>query len=324
MLSQMLELDARVKKEGLCPGADKGKKSRFRQLTDLVKTGMSAVTSRANSRTPSRGPTQDLEPFEPVSRQGTQGLLGALPHSQGSQDLGSKMGLKSALAAGASKEGLQGRRRSGPIAEGYLGLPYQSTTNNASLSKMFLLSLSAPRCDARNYCGPGSEQNQALALSELSSDSFDKADSDDAMSIFLDAVAAQPSRSASSAALRHHWPVSHDHQTASLQGKPSQVDAHPSHFMKITGMPVAEGTESKQKPKPILKARSIPKGGVGFMSGASTGRGAVAQVPTAVAAEAAEQAEEGPSSHDEGQLDMLPGALPDVGLSLPGYAATSL
>lgn len=279
---------------------------------------MSAVTSRANSRTPSRGPTQDLEPFEPVSRQGTQGLLGALPHSQGSQDLGSKMGLKSALAAEASKEGLQGRRRSGPVAEGY---PYQSTANNASLSKMFLLSLSAPCCDARKDCGPGSERNQALALSELSSDSFDKADSDDAMAIFLDAVAAQPSRSASSAALRHHWPVSHDHQTASLQGKPSQIDAHPSHFMKITGMPVAEGTESKQKPKPILKARSIPKSGVGFMSGASTGRGAAAQVPTAVAAE---QVEEGPSPHDEGQLDMLPGALPDVGLSLPGYAATNL
>ena len=284
--------------------ADKGKKSRFRQLTDLVKSGMSAATSRANSRTPSRGPTQDLEQFEPISRQGTQGLPGTLGSTLGSQNLNPKGGLKSALTGGAMKTPLQGRSSSGPIAEGHAGSRDQATigsirSHTASLQRSSLPCLMT-------------QSEAAKSVLAVSDDSSGAAESTDAMSLLLDVIATQPSRSASSLALRRHWPVSHHLLTNSPSAKPPSAVANLEHLGGNTGMPVAEGVEEKPALKPMTQTKSIPKNTIGFMSGASTGRGAAPHAPVpAAAATGADMTEDKTSPRDAQQQGLLPGALPD-------------
>ena len=278
--------------------ADKGKKSRFRQLTDLVKTGMSAATSRANSRTPSRGPTQDLEHIEPMSRQGTQGLLAIPSPSKGTQG----MGLKGALKSAPSKT-LQGRTSSGPVAEGHAGLldrfaVYNFTSKDVSPHE-------------RPHSSPASiHAESSLAMSD---DRCDTAQSDDALSNFQDIIAAQPSRSASSTALRSHWPVVHIDSTPDLiSANPTSAAAQPRQTGSNIGMPVAEGIEGKSASNAAARTRSVPKNATGFMSRASSGRGVTAQTPAIAAAPAADIQTDPLHNPREGfQQGLLPGALPD-------------
>lgn len=272
--------------------ADKGKKSRFRQLTDLVKTGMSAATSRATSRTPSRGLTQDLEHFEPISRQGTQGLPGILGSTPGSQNLNPKGALKSALTGGASKTSLQRQSTSGPVAEGYSGSLDQATIGSIRSNK--------------------THSEEAKSIPAMSDHSFGAAESTDAMSLLLDVIATQPSRSASSLALRRHWPVSHDSLANSLSANSPSAVTSLEHLSGNTGTPVAEGVEEKPALKPVTQTKFIPKNTIGFMSGASTGRGAVPHAPiAAAAATTTDLAEDKISPRDAAQQGLLPGALPD-------------
>lgn len=286
------------------PIADKGKKSRFRQLTDLVKSGMSAATSRANSRTPSRGATQDLEQFEPISRQGTQGLPDTLGSTLGSQNLNPKGGLKSALTGGAMKTPLQGRSSSGPIAEGHSGSCDQATIGSIRSNKASLQRSSLPHLMTQSE-----EANPALAMS---ADSFSATESTDAMSLLLDVIATQPSRAASSLALRRLWPVSHDSVANSPSANPTSAVFSLKHLGSNTGMPVAEGVEEKPALKPMTRVKSIPKNTIGFMSGASTGQGAAPHAPVpAAAATSADMTEDKTSPRDAQQQGLLPGALPD-------------
>lgn len=286
------------------PTADKGKKSRFRQLTDLVKSGMSAATSRANSRTPSRGPTQDLEQFVPISRQGTQGLPGTLVPTLGSQNLNPKGGLKSALTGGAMKTPLQGQSASGPVAEGHPGLLDQATIGSIRSNKASMQRSSLPHLMTQSQ--------EAKSMLAMSDDSFGAAESTDAMSLLLDVIATQPSRSASSLALRRHWPVSNDSRANSPPANPPSAVTNIDHLCGNAGTPIAEGVEEKPALKPVTRVKSISKNTIGFMSGASTGRGAAphAHVPAA-AATTADMAEDKTSPRDAQQQGLLPGALPD-------------
>ncbi len=274
--------------------ADKGKKSRFRQLTDLVKTGMSAATSRANSRTPSRGPTQDLEQSEPISRQGSQRLPGIPIPSKGTQDMGSKRALKSAL---------QGRTSSGPVAEGHTGLLDRFAVYNFTTTNM--LPHERPRSSPQSI--------NAESLLAMSDDCCDTPRSDDAVSIFQDIIAAQPSRSASSTALRSHWPVDHNDSTPDLIfANPMSAATQPRQTDSNIGMPVAEGIEGKSASTATARTRSIPKNAPGFMSSASTGRGVTAHTPAIAAAPAADtQTDPLTSPRQGGQQGLMPGALPD-------------
>jgi len=279
--------------------ADKGKKSRFRQLTDLVKTGMSAATSRASSRTPSRGPTQDLEQSEPISRQGSQRLPGIPIPSKGTQDMGSKGALKS-----APSKALQGRTSSGPVAEGHAGLldrfaVYNFTTTNMSPHE-------------RPHSSPQSIHAESLLA--MSDDCCDTPRSDDAVSLFQDIVAAQPSRSASSMALRSHWPIEHNDSPLDLiSANPMSAATQPKQPGSNIGMPVAEGIEGKSASNATARTRSIPKNTPGFLSSASTGRGVTAHETPAIAAAPAAETQTYPlTSPRQGvQQGLLPGALPE-------------
>ena len=261
---------------------------------------MSAATSRANSRTPSRGPTQDLEQSEPIPRQGTQRLPEIPIPSKGAQDMGSKGTLKSALAVGTSSTALQGKMSSGPVAEGHAGVPgcfanYDSTTNNMSPQK-------------RPHSSPQSARAESLlAMSD------DTARSDDAVSLFQDIIAAQPLRSASSMALGSHWPVDHIESPPDLiAANPMSAATRPRQIGSNTGMPVAEGIEGKSASNATAHTRSILKNTPGFMSSASTGRGVTAQAPAFAAAPAADIQTDLLTSPREGHPQgLLPGALPD-------------
>ncbi len=267
----------------------------------------SRATSRANSRTPSRGATQDLEVFESVSRQGTQGLIETPPRAQSTQDMGSKGGLKSALAGGASRKALQGKSSSGPVAEGHSGLPDHISTGGRSPLHRHSLSC----------------YDQVSAFSEVSGESFEMAASTEAMSYFLDVAAAQPSYSASSAALRSHWPVTRDSPADSSHAMLVLSEASRKQPDSNSGMPVAEGIEGKAAPKAAARTTPVPKAGLGFMSGASTGHGAVAQAPDPASTPAADGAADRQSPRDDSQQELLPGALPEEGVGLPRYAAAA-
>lgn len=100
----------------------------------------------------------------------------------------------------------------------------------------------------------------------------------DALSDLAEILAAQPLRSASSAALLSHHP--HAQQTPQSNTAQVQVIDQPP---KDIAMPIAEGTEANQpaKPSPGVGLKSGAKMGLGFMSGASTGRGAASKAPVA-------------------------------------------
>ncbi len=217
--------------------------------------------------------------------------------------MGSKGALKSALAGGTSSKALQGRTSSGTVAEGHAGLldrftVYNSTTNTMSPHKRLC---SSP------------QSAHAESLLAMSDDCCDTARSNDAVSLFQDIIAAQPSRSASSMALRSHWPVDHsdsppDLISANLMSAASQ----PRQTGSNIGMPVAEGVEGKSASNATARTRSIPKNAPGFMSSASTGRGVTAQTPAIAAAPAADiQTDPLTSPREGGQQGLLPGVLPD-------------
>ena len=260
---------------------------------------MSAATSRANSRTPSRGPTQDVEQSEPIPRQSTQRLPEIPIPSKGAQDMGSKGTLKSALAVGTSSTPLQGKVSSGPVAEGHAGVPgcfanCNSTTNNMSAQKRLRSSPQSARAES---------------LLAMSDDCCDTARSDDAVSLFQDIIAAQPLRSASSMALGSHWPVDH------IESPPDLIAANPMSAAtrpRQIGMPVAEGIKGKSASNATAHTRSILKNTPGFMSSASTGRGVTAQAPAIAAAPAPDIQTDPLTSPREGDPQgLLPGALPD-------------
>lgn len=215
--------------------ADKGKKSRFRQLTDLVKSGMSAATSRAtsraNSRAPSRGVTQDLEGFEI-----TQAAVEPVNRSQATQAANQKSSTSPTLTEGQSRESANDKAFSRPVAEGHAHSSPANSTYAATISE------------------------------------------------FAEILAAQPSRSASSAALLN----SYQQAQQSIHVDTTQVKATDRHI-KDSARPIAEGTEARQPVNPPSGAnpKPSPKMGAGFMSGASTGRGATAQSPAAATAAAA-------------------------------------
>ncbi len=259
---------------------------------------MSAATSRANSRTPSRGPTQDLEQSEPISRQGSQRLPGIPIPSKGTQDLGSKGALNP-----APSKALQGRTSSGPVAEGHAGLLDRSAVYNFTTTNM--LPRERPRSSPQSI--------HAESLLAMSDDCCDMARSDDAVSLFQDIIAAQPSRSASSTALRSHWPVEHNDSPSDLiSAKPMSAATQPRQIGSNIGMPVAEGIEGKAASTTTARTGSIPKNTPGFMSSASTGRGVTAQTPAIAAAPAADtQTDPLTSPRQGGQQGLLPGALPD-------------
>ena len=260
---------------------------------------MSAATSRA-SRTPSRGPTQDLEQSEPISRQGSQRLPGIPVSSKGTQDMG---GSKGALKSAPSKA-LQGRTSSGPVAEGHAGLldrltTYKPTTNTMSPHER-------PRSSPQSA--------HAEPLLAMSDDCCDTPQSNDAVSLFQDIIAAQPSRSASSTALRSHWPVDHNDSSSDLiSAKIVSAATQPRQSGSNNGMPVAEGMEGKSASTATARTRSIPKNTSGFMSSASTGRGVIAHETPAIAAAPAADTQTDPltSPRQGGQQGLLPGALPE-------------
>ena len=210
--------------------ADKGKKSRFRQLTDLVKTGVSAATSKvgskANSRLPSRGVTQDLEGFEATDAQSDQAALEPAV-MEPSKNVSQKE-KKSMPSTGHPEESAHETAAARPVAEGH------------------------------------AHSRHAASMHA------------DALTEFAEILAAQPLRSASSAALLSHYPraqrTPHTNTT-----QMHAVNPHP----KDRAMPIAEGTEARQPVK-----ANPPKIGPGFMSGASTGRGAAPKAPVAEAAAA--------------------------------------
>lgn len=216
---------------GTARHADKGKKSRFRQLTDLVKSGVSAATSKANSkansRTPSRGVTQDLEGFEAAGGPNNQAALDPVdivPSQTVSQNKN-----MSTQSTARPRESVHETAMARPVAEGH--------------------------AHSRQV-----EPTHAEALSD-----------------FAEILAAQPLRSASSAALLSHHPQDTAHIIT------TQMQATKQH-PKERAVPIAEGTEARQpvKPSPGLNSKMS----LGFMSGASTGRGAASKAPVVEAAAA--------------------------------------
>ena len=215
---------------GLFGHADKGKKSRFRQLTDLVKTGVSAATSKvgskANSRFPSRGVTQDLEGFDATGAQSDQAALE--PADMESSQIVSQKQKTSILNTGHPRESAQETAAARPVAEGHANSRHSAFTHA------------------------------------------------DALAEFAEILAAQPLRSASSAALLSHYPRAQQTPHSNTTQMHS-LNQHP----KDRAIPIAEGTEARQPVK-----ANPSKMGPGFMSGASTGRGAASKAPVAEAASA--------------------------------------
>ena len=246
--------------------ADKGKKSRFRQLTDLVKTGMSAATSkvnsRANSRAPSRGITQDLEGFETTSKQIAQAAIEPVSRSQAPEAFGQK---GNALTEAQPGEAANDTDLSRPVAEGHA---HRSQANSAHTDT-------------------------------------------DTFSELAEILAAQPSRCASSAALLS--PSQQAQQTIHVDTP--QIGAI-NRQPKDSAKPIAEGTETRQPVKASsgVNLKPSPKMGAGFMSGASTGRGAVVQAPAAEAATAS--AAKARPTKPELEPGLHPGGLTDDDLSM--------
>lgn len=250
--------------------ADKGKKSRFRQLTDLVKTGMSAATSkvnsRANSRAPSRGVTQDLEGFETTSKQiTTKAAIEPVSKSQAPQAAGHKGKTSTALTEAQPRESANDVAFSKPVAEGH------------------------------------AHSSQAKSMDV------------DTLSEFTEILAAQPSRSASSAALLSHCQQAQQ----TCQFNTAQTKVIVRHFRDAR--PIAEGTETGQpvRTSSAISPKPTPKLGAGFLSGASTGRGATVQAPAAEAATAS--AARAHSTEQEPESGLLHGESPDDDLSLQRY-----
>lgn len=247
--------------------ADKGKKSRFRQLTDLVKTGMSAATSKvnsiANSRAPSRGITQDLEGFETTSKQTTQAAIEPVSRSQDPRAFGQTVNVSTALTEAQPGESANDTAFSRPVAEGHA---HSSQAEYAHT---------------------------------------------DTFSEFAEILAAQPFRGASSAVLlspsqQAQQPIDVDTTQIKVINRQSNNSAKP----------IAEGTETRQPVKASsgVNLKPSPKMGAGFMSGASTGCGAVVQAPATEAATAF--AAKARSTEPEPESGLHQGAFPDDDLSM--------
>ena len=213
------------------------------------------------------------------------------------------MGSQGALKSAPSKA-LQGRTSSGPVAEGHAGLldrfaVYNFTTTNMSPHE-------------RPHSSPQSIHAESLLA--MSDDCCDTPRSDDAVSLFQDIVAAQPSRSTSSMALRSHWPIEHNGSPLDLiSANPMSAATQPRQPGSNIGMPVAEGIEGKSASNATARTRSIPKNTPGFLSSASTGRGVIAHETPAIAAAPAAETQTYPlTSPRQGvQQGLLPGALPE-------------
>ena len=131
--------------------ADKGKKSRFRQLTDLVKMGMSAATSkvnsRANSRAPSRGVTQDFEGFETTAKQITQaiqpGSSSQAPQAAGAQ--GNTSTVLTEVQPGKSANDIAFSRA---VAEGHAHSSQAKSAHIDTLSEFAEILAAQPSCRA--------------------------------------------------------------------------------------------------------------------------------------------------------------------------------
>ena len=133
----------------------------------------------------------------------------------------------------------------------------------------------------------------------------------DSLSEFAEILAAQPSRCASSAAL-----LSHSQQAQQrIHVDATQMTAV-NKQSKDPAKPIAEGTETRQPVKPSsgVSLKPSPKTGAGFMSGASTGRGAIVQAPAAEAPTAS--ATKMLATKPEPESGPLPGAFSDNGLSM--------
>ena len=251
---------------------------------------MSAVTSRANSRTPSRGASQDLEVFKPVSRQGSQGIAAVnIPASQF-----------------VSRQGSQSITAEKPAAQSSRALQGEPPKFKRVTSALKRQPSAAAHPVAEGITDPADTKHSSFA----SSDSF--------TSFFLDVAAAQPSRSASSATLNAYHSISTGlannpanmipaRYTPDTTWAPHNVSSMTRHCY-INGHPIAEGTEERPSApnKNLNGARSIPKNSMGFMSGASTGRGKAPK--PAVLAPVVKEAEE-EDARDDMQLQLLPGAL---------------
>ena len=242
---------------------------------------MSAATSRATSRgpsrTPSRGATQDLDSFDTMQPRNSQGQNHSLDTSK--------------------KQLLQRQQTSSqPVAEGHGGgLPWQ-------LHKQ-------PATDRHTIGHPHHTWLQSLCqwithqrTRSSSSDNLNTEHSRDVsstnMQLFLEILAAQPSQSASSAALPHQSsdlspslnkclktpPVGSASGTSGQSGQAVNSTACKAHFSRnyfSHPQPVAEGTEDRTATK-----TSLQRPGMGFMSGGTTGRSAPATRHAAVIATA--------------------------------------
>ena len=226
----------------------------------------SKVNSRANSRTPSRGVTQDLKGFETTSKQiTTEAAAEPVSKSQAPQAVGRKGKTSTALTEAQPRGSANDTVLCRPVAEGHA---HSSQANSMDV---------------------------------------------DTLSEFAEILAAQPSRSASSAALLSHCQQAQ--QTIRVDTAQNKViDRH----SRDSARPIAEGTETRQPVKTSsgVNPKPSPKMGAGFMSGASTGRGAIAQAPAAEAATAS--AARAHPTEQEPESGLLPGETPDE-LSLQGY-----
>ena len=240
---------------------------------------MSAATSRATSRgpsrTPSRGATQD---FDTVQSKNDQAQLHSLETSK--------------------KQLLQGQLSSSqPVAEGHGGdhqwfLHRQPVTDRHTVGR-------PQQTWLQSLLQRVSRQRTGISSSGKVSAEHTRDASDTDMSLFLEILAAQPSQSASSAALLHQYSdVSHRSgnrgkttaiQTVSAAStQPEMVvsqAAHEAHYSKTCfssgPQPVAEGTEDR----PATKT-SQQRPDIGFMSGGALGRSAPATRHAAVTATA--------------------------------------
>lgn len=223
---------------------------------------MSAATSRATSRgpsrTPSRGATQD---FDTVQSKNDQAQLHSLETSK--------------------KQLLQGQLSSSqPVAEGHGGdhqwflhqqpIPDRHTVGHPQQTWL------------QSLLRQVSRQRTGISSSDKVNTEHTRDASDTDMSLFLEILAAQPSQSASSAALLHQYSDvsqrSHNRcKTTAIQTASTQPEmvvsqaAHEAPYIKAcfssSPQPVAEGTEDR----PATKT-SQQRPGIGFMSGGTTGR----------------------------------------------------
>lgn len=295
---------------------DKGNKGKLQQLTDLVQRGMSAVTSRATSRSHSRGATQDLDNFDHMQTK----IAEVQSHSR-------QM---------SSKQLLQGQRlSSGPVAEGHEGGPLQRQQNSTGTYRYRYAQPASSWLQLMvHYC---IQRIPILARSAGTSAADHSVNASSiSLSAYLDVLAAQPSQSASSAALLYSQPHWKPGSSLSCEGPqialqpsglhcPESVSSRAAALLRTQGFlssprAVAEGTESRTATKTTQQRPAF-----GFMSGGPTGRSAsvtgLARSASGRAAAAAAQTDPEAvrhiveaAGHAEGQGELLD-AIPQTNLS---------